>query len=80
MGATGLEPATSGVTGRADGHDAGRRSTPLGALGRMAAEIAVDRAAFRRRSSEKRMGRLGHEWGTVPPVGGVRFGHLDGAC
>jgi hypothetical protein len=30
-GATGLEPATSGVTGRADAYDPGRPKTPKGA-------------------------------------------------
>jgi hypothetical protein len=60
-GATGLEPATSGVTGRV-GHNDDRRRTPLNVLiCRRFSSRGWLRSAWLSQSSER---RLGHEWAT----------------
>jgi hypothetical protein len=60
-GATGLEPATSGVTGRV-GHDDVRRRTPLnGPICRYFSPRRRTGSAWLSQSSDR---RLGHEWAT----------------
>jgi len=77
-GATGLEPATSGVTGRASPHHASRRQTrkhasDQGSSGRCALGASPQ--------PERSRTRLGHYWGTkgrakpVPSAGWLRNGN-----
>jgi hypothetical protein len=70
-GATGLEPATSGVTGRADGHDSRCQSTTIASSHAGSGWSCLREPAW---SSEVVSGRLGHEWGTAqyaPVFGGL---------
>jgi len=60
-GATGLEPATSGVTGRVRHGDAGRRTAPNGLICRHFSRRRRPRSALLSQSSNR---RLGHEWAT----------------
>jgi hypothetical protein len=67
-GATGLEPATSGVTGRIGHNDAERRSTSSNHICRYFPAPPHFGSAW---LSESSCGRLGHEWATAD--GGTRF-------
>ena len=70
-GATGLEPATSGVTGRVGRHDA-RRRTPLnGHICRAFQPWSQAGTAWLSQSSIR---RLGHEWATRSCLHGQRSG------
>jgi hypothetical protein len=70
-GATGLEPATFGVTGRVGRHDA-RRRTPLnGHICRAFQLRSQARTAWLSQSSNR---RLGHEWATKSCRHGQRTG------
>jgi hypothetical protein len=69
-GATGLEPATSGVTGRV-GHDDARRRTSLNGL--ICGHLSLSRRlrfAWLSHSSNR---RLGHEWATKSCLRGQRL-------
>src|ERR671919_313209 len=61
MGATGLEPATSGVTGRVGHHDARRRASLNGLICRHFSRVALPRLRMVEPIVE---GGLGHEWAT----------------
>ena len=70
-GSDGLEPATSGVTGRVRHHDAWRR-TPLNSLVcRAFVTPESAQAAWLSRSSNR---RLGHEWATKSCLARQRLG------
>jgi hypothetical protein len=60
-GATGLEPATSGVTGRVRHNDARRRTPPNGLICRRFSLSGRPGFAWLSQSSHR---RLGHEWAT----------------
>jgi hypothetical protein len=76
MGATGLEPATSGVTGRVGHCDAQRRAARNGVICRAFSVSCRLRFAWLSQSSNR---RLGHEWATKsclegqrrPPLGSI---------
>ena len=68
-GATGLEPATSGVTGRV-GHDDGGRRTPQNSrICRHFSSYRYTLSAWLSQSSHR---RLGHEWATGSCLNGQR--------
>jgi hypothetical protein len=60
-GATGLEPATSGVTGRFGCYDVQTRTAAIYVICRPFCALAQAVSAWLRRFSH---GRLGHEWAT----------------
>jgi hypothetical protein len=60
---TGLEPATSGVTGRVGYNDAARRAPLNDVISRHFSSLGRLRFAWLSQSSDR---RLGHEWATKP--------------
>jgi hypothetical protein len=70
-GATGLEPATSGVTGRVGRHDAWRRTPLNGHICRAFQLWSPAGTAWLSQSSNR---RSGHEWATKSCLNGQRSG------
>ncbi len=74
-GATGLEPATSGVTGRVGRNDARRRATQNALICRCFLAQGRALSAWLSQSSGR---RLGHEWATKSCLCGQRHARHEG--